>query len=57
MAKHNLSSEGNKKNRTDYVIDLNKIPNGQRKPIETCDFIEKMNDWRFRSSQSQIIIN
>lgn len=27
------------KKESSFVIDLNKIPNGHRKPIEVCEFI------------------
>lgn len=41
---------------TDFEIDLNKIPNGKRKPIETCKFIRAMRLWRDKSSRSQQVI-
>lgn len=43
--------------RLDFVIDLNKVPEGNRKPHELCDYLEKLRDWRARSLNSNILIN
>jgi hypothetical protein len=43
--------------RSDFVIDLNKVPGGNRKPHELCDFLEKMRDWRAKSLNSTVMIN
>ncbi len=41
---------------SDFSIDLGKIPNGNRKPLETCEFLQAMRDWRAKSAQSQMLI-
>ncbi len=32
----------------DFVVDLDKIPNGNKKPIELCERMKKQNQYRFR---------
>jgi len=39
-----------------HIINLDEIPNGRRKPVETCQFIDKMKNWREESARSTLLI-
>ncbi|MDD2934888.1 MAG: hypothetical protein PHX25_00240 [Candidatus Pacebacteria bacterium] len=41
---------------SDFKIDLDKIPNWRRKPVEVAEFIKKMREWRETSTRSHIVI-
>jgi len=48
---------GGKMKKTEVkIVDLDKIPNGRRKPVRTAVFIEKMRKWREQSARSQLVI-
>ena len=46
-----------KKKGSTFIIDLDKIPNGRRKPVELCKELKKLRDWPDASSRSNILIN
>lgn len=35
-----------KKKKGDFTINLAEIPNGLRKPVELCEYLERLRRWR-----------
>lgn len=42
--------------RTDYRVDLAEVHNGERHPVEVCEFADIMRGWRDRSAQSTQLV-
>ncbi|MBI5557670.1 MAG: hypothetical protein HY885_08530 [Deltaproteobacteria bacterium] len=51
-----LQKAPKKSTGSDFKINLEEIPNGTRKPLETCLFLEAMRNWRAESAQSKVLI-
>lgn len=44
------------KKRKDFKVELSKLPNGTMKPVETCDLLDAMRNWRAESAHSSMVI-
>lgn len=50
-------SSAKKKNHADFKIDLDKVPNGNRKPVDLHVFVEHIKSWRDESAHSSVLIS
>jgi hypothetical protein len=48
--------QAQEKKTKNQVLNLDEIPNGRRRPVETCQFIDKMKSWREESARSTLLI-
>ena len=56
MSTDSKKRETKEKSMKVYPVNLDDIPNGRRKPIEACAFINKMKTWREESARSTLLI-
>lgn len=42
--------------RYDFSVNLDNVPNGDKRPVELCGYLQKLRDWRADSASSKTLI-